>query len=166
VTATRQQGSDRSSGADQAVDRYRIEVLDEPECLELLRTSAVGRLAVVTASGPEIFPVNFIVDHGTIVFRTAEGTKLSSIASTRNVAFEVDGYDPRAGVAWSVVAKGGAREARTMQERFDAADLTLFPWQTAPKPRFVRITPHEITGRRFRVTDHVEGPPPRRAAPE
>jgi nitroimidazol reductase NimA-like FMN-containing flavoprotein (pyridoxamine 5'-phosphate oxidase superfamily) len=155
-----------SSEVDKAADRYRIDVLDEPECLGLLRTSSVGRIAVVTASGPEIFPVNFIVDHGTIVFRTAEGTKLSSIATERNVAFEVDGFDPRAGVAWSVVAKGDAQQARTMQERFDAADLTLFPWQTAPKPFFVRIRPRQITGRRFRVTDHVDVPPPRRAAPE
>ena len=149
-----------------SADRYRVDVLDEPECLELLRRSPVGRLAVTTASGPEIFPVNFVVDRGTIVFRTAEGTKLSSVTSAGMVAFEVDGYDASEGSAWSVVAKGEAREVRTMQELFDAANLTLFPWHTAPKPYFVLISPGEITGRRFRVTEHVDVPPARRAAPE
>jgi hypothetical protein len=38
-----------------------------------------------------------------------------------------------------------------MQELFDAVDLPLFPWHAAPKPRFVRIEPDELTGRRFHV---------------
>jgi nitroimidazol reductase NimA-like FMN-containing flavoprotein (pyridoxamine 5'-phosphate oxidase superfamily) len=143
-----------------------VEVLDEHDCLELLRESDVGRLAVVVAESPEIFPINFIVDHGTVVFRTAEGTKLASIATTDAVAFEADGYDAVEGIAWSVIVKGRATEVRNLHERFDAADLPLFPWQLSPKPRIIRIVPNEITGRRFLVADHPAVRSVRRASPE
>ena len=67
------------------------------------------------------------------------------------MAFEIDGLDASVGEAWSVVVKGTAVEIERMQELFDALDLPLFPWHAAPKHRFVRIVPGEITGRRFRV---------------
>jgi nitroimidazol reductase NimA-like FMN-containing flavoprotein (pyridoxamine 5'-phosphate oxidase superfamily) len=132
--------------------------LDESRCWSLLRDADVGRLAVAIMDHPDIFPVNFIVDHGTVVFRTAEGTKLAAAVLGRAVAFEADGYDPGSGEAWSVVIKGRACEIQRMQELFDAAGLPLFPWHAAPKHRFVRIEPDEITGRRFHV---VEGRVPR-----
>ncbi|WP_431843092.1 pyridoxamine 5'-phosphate oxidase family protein [Calidifontibacter indicus] len=56
----------------------------------LLRSAAVGRLAVVVDGLPDIFPVNHPVDHGTILFRTAQGTKLDA-ASGHAVAFETTG---------------------------------------------------------------------------
>src|SRR5262245_50236898 len=113
--------------------------LNPDECWQLLRSVEVGRLAVAIANRPDIFPVNFTVDHGTVVFRTAEGTKLAAAVLGVAVAFEVDGYDPAAGEAWSVVVKGHAVEIEHMHELFDALDLPLFPWHAAPKHRFVRI---------------------------
>ena len=86
-----------------------IEVLSTNQCWELLRESPVGRLAVVVDGSPDIFPVNPVVDHGTIVFRTTAGTKLAA-AKGRDVAFEVDGYDAGTAQAWSVVVKGRAYE--------------------------------------------------------
>jgi nitroimidazol reductase NimA-like FMN-containing flavoprotein (pyridoxamine 5'-phosphate oxidase superfamily) len=125
--------------------------------LELVRANEVGRLAVAIANHPDIFPINYIVDRGTVVFRTAEGTKLAAAVLGVGVAFEVDGYDPDSGEAWSVVIKGRAVEIERMQDVFDALDLPLFPWHAGPKHRFVRIEPHDITGRRFHVIDDSEG---------
>jgi nitroimidazol reductase NimA-like FMN-containing flavoprotein (pyridoxamine 5'-phosphate oxidase superfamily) len=137
-----------------------MEVLGTHTCLELLRGADVGRLAVFVADHPDIFPVNFVVDHGTVVFRTAEGTKLAAAVLGRAVAFEVDEYDAASGDAWSVVIKGGAVEIDRMQDVFDALDLPLFPWHSAPKHRFVRIEPNHISGRRFHVVDrHTRGEP-------
>jgi nitroimidazol reductase NimA-like FMN-containing flavoprotein (pyridoxamine 5'-phosphate oxidase superfamily) len=129
-------------------------ILDPHTCLELLRTSEVGRVAVSVNGRPDIFPINFVVDHGTVVFRTNEGTKLSAALVGGDVAFEVDGYDPGAGEAWSVVIKGYAVVFEDMYELFDALDLPLFPWHASKKPWFVRIEPVEITGRRFHVVGH------------
>ena len=97
-----------------------------------------ARLAVSIADLPDIFPINYVLDRGTVVFRTAEGTKLAAALFGRGVAFEIDGYDPEAGDAWSVVVKGYAFEIEQMQQYFEALDLPLFPWHAGPKHRFVR----------------------------
>lgn len=131
-----------------------ITSLDTHECLALLRTGVVGRLAVSVDDLPDIFPINYVVDRGTVVFRTSEGTKLGGALLGRGVAFEVDGYDPGVGEAWSVVVKGFAVEIEQMHQYFDALDLPLFPWHAGRKHRFVRIEPVEFSGRRFEVLGH------------
>jgi hypothetical protein len=142
--------------------------LDEHQCWELLRSQEVGRLAVAIANHPDIFPVNFVVDHATVVFRTAEGTKLAAAVLGESVAFEVDGESD--GEAWSVVLKGTAVEIEKMYELFDAVELPLYPWHAAPKHRYVRILPDMVTGRRFRVVDraaaHLGEPQRRHVGPD
>jgi hypothetical protein len=133
------------------IDHLGSTTLSTDVCLDLLRSSAVGRLAVSITNHPDIFPINHVVDHGTVVFRTAEGTKLAAAVLGRGVAFEVDGYDEATGQAWSVVVKGHAVEIEQLDELVDALDLPLFPWHAAPKHRFVRIVPVDISGRRFEV---------------
>jgi uncharacterized protein len=148
-----------------SVDRFGTEMLATNVCLELLRSTDVGRLAVSITDHPDIFPVNYVVDHGTVVFRTAEGTKLAASVLGRAVAFEIDGYDPEHGDAWSVVIKGRATEIERMQDVFDALDLPLFPWHASPKHRFVRIEPFDISGRRFHVAERPVTNDPLRGAP-
>lgn len=126
-----------------------MEELTSSQSWQLLREAAVGRLAVVLGNGPEIFPVNHIVDHGSVVFRTGEGTKLQA-AIGQAVAYEVDGLDD-AGRAWSVVVKGHAHEVRQLHHLIDVLALPLSPWQGGAKPHFVRIQAEEVTGRRFVV---------------
>ena len=144
-----------------------MEDLGVAECWSLLRREEVGRLAVSIADHPDIFPINFLVDGESIVFRTAAGTKLAASVLGRGVAFEIDGYDPIAGDAWSVVVKGYAREIEHMLEYFDADDLPLFPWHTSVKPNIVRVTPDIITGRRFHVAqrDAIDASPPEHDKP-
>jgi uncharacterized protein len=127
--------------------------LDEPTCWALLRTVAVGRLAVVVDAEPEIFPVNYLVDHGSIVFRTADGTKLTAALSQGSVAFESDGFDADTAEAWSVLLRGRAEEVRDLDDLVAASLLPLAPWHGGPKHRFVRIVPHHVSGRRFVVAD-------------
>lgn len=125
--------------------------LGSAECLELLERQEVGRLAVSISSLPDIFPINFVVDRGCVVFRTAAGTKLAASVLGRGVAFEVDGVDDTTGEAWSVIVKGHAVELQRMHERFAAAGLPLFPWHASPKHRYLKIEPVQITGRRFTI---------------
>lgn len=136
--------------------------MSEAECWAALRSNeqpdehgagGVGRLAVAIANRPDVFPVNYVVDHGSIVFRTAEGTKLAASVLGTSVAFEIDGYDVVGGEAWSVVVKGRAVEIDQVHGKFDAADLPLFPWHAGPKHRIVRIVPETTSGRHFRVVD-------------
>jgi len=134
-------------------DRLGMTVLSDDECYQLLRSVQVGRLAVAIGPHPDIFPVNHVVDGRSIVFRTLEGTKLAAAVLTPAVAFEVDGIIEASDEAWSVVVKGRAREVTGLTELLDALDLPLYPWQAAPKHRFVRIIPTEVSGRRFTAVD-------------
>lgn len=128
-------------------------ILDESQCWTMLRGATVGRLAVVVDGLPDIFPVNFVVDHGSVVFRTATGTKLEGAIQPNGVAFEVDGFDELACEAWSVVARGPAVRVSNADQLIDTISLPLHPLQPDAKPLFVRLVPTEMSGRRFHVAD-------------
>lgn len=132
-----------------------IEVLDDETCWELLASVSVGRIAVDISGQPDIFPINYVVDGGGIVFRSGPGTKLAGAVLSGHVAFEIDGYVPADRIAWSVVVKGRAHQVEHMMELFEAEDLPLFPWVAFDKPDFVRITPSLVTGRRFHIVDDI-----------
>ncbi len=70
----------------------------------------------------------------------------------QDVAFEVDGFDDHA--AWSVVIRGRASESRQITALIDSFSLPITPWQPGAKPRFVRIEPSEVNGRRFQLVKH------------
>ena len=131
------------------------------ECV--VRHGGVGRIAVSIMNHPDIFPVNYTIGNSSpdqdnepsVIFRTAEGTKLAAAVLGVAVAFEIDGYDPEEGEAWSVVVKGEASEIDQTLGKFDPDSVPLFPWNAAPKHRLVRITATEITGRRFSVVPSV-----------
>lgn len=125
--------------------------LSVSECWALMRSVPVGRLAVNVDGQPDLFPVNHLVDQGTVVIRTGPGTKLDA-ADRQLVAFEVDGYDVERAQAWSVVVKGVARSVGGLHDMIDALELPVFPWQDGRKPCFVRIEPNSITGRRVQVS--------------
>jgi uncharacterized protein len=137
--------------------RTGIELLDDATCWDLLAAAPVGRLAVSIAGHPDIFPVNHVVDERTVVFRTAEGTKLAAAVLGRSVAFEADGWSPSTGDVWSVVVKGEATEIEQLQALLAADDLPLYPWSASIKHRVVRIVPTEISGRRFHAVDDAQG---------
>ncbi|WP_139003357.1 pyridoxamine 5'-phosphate oxidase family protein [Arthrobacter crystallopoietes] len=129
-----------------------IENLSANQCWERFRSTDLGRLAVIAAGHPEIFPINYVVDHGCLVFRTAPGTKLDAALAGGSVAMETDGYNPSTKVAWSVVAKGPVERLVSIDDVISSAMLPLFPWQGGEKDNFIRVIPVEISGRRFRIT--------------
>lgn len=137
--------------------------LSEDECWSLLERHTVARLAVDLGGQPDIFPINYLVDDRTVVFRSGAGTKLAGAVLSRHVAIEIDGLDDDQSV-WSVVVKGVAHEIEGMQERWAADDLPLYPWIASDKPNFVRIEPRLTTGRRFHVADGAREATPDRSA--
>ncbi len=114
----------------------------------MLRRVPVGRLALCVQGEPEIFPINFVIDHGTIVFRTSEGTKARS-AEKAAVAFEADGMSVPGAEVWSVVIKGHASTINRTPELMETVHLPLHPWEAGRKDRFMRLVPGTISGRAF-----------------
>jgi nitroimidazol reductase NimA-like FMN-containing flavoprotein (pyridoxamine 5'-phosphate oxidase superfamily) len=127
--------------------------LTETESWQLLGSVALGRLVTTVNGWTEIFPVNFVVQNNTVLFRTAEGTKLLTAALNEYVLFEADDHNVAEG--WSVIVRGKARLLATSNELAEARRAGLYPWIATQKERFVRITPQSMTGRRF-----VFGPEP------
>ena len=132
-------------------------MLGEDESWDLLSSVALGRYVTSIEGRPEIFPVNFVVQNRTVLFRTAEGTKLFGTVVNTQVLFEADDHNVAGG--WSVIVRGTAHVLATSAEIERAERAGLYPWTATEKLRFVRITPTAITGRRF-----VFGPEPDRGA--
>lgn len=121
------------------------------ECWSAMRTVSLGRLGFSVDAEQELFPLNFVIDQGTVVFRTSSASRIGLCLDGRGVAFEADGFID--GVAWSVVVKGHAKEIKGLYDSIAAAELPVHPLQPGHKPRLVRITPDAVTGRRFPMLD-------------
>lgn len=130
------------------LDRNGLEVLSRDECLRLLGTAALGRVAVTNAALPTILPVGFHYDGTQILIRTGRGTKLG--AATRNavVAFEVDDVSPSTLTGWSVVVTGVARELTEPDERVTALLTPRSQWVRGDDHRVVAISTDIVSGRR------------------
>ncbi|WP_115787173.1 pyridoxamine 5'-phosphate oxidase family protein [Arthrobacter silvisoli] len=131
------------------------------DCWKYLGTASVGRIALVSSGDPEIFPVNYVPDYGTLIFRTGPGTKLDAVQSGKPIAFEADGLNRYGTIAWSVVVKGTAELVDDVAELQEAAGTSLSPWEAGPKDNVVRIIPTGLSGRRFVISDPVQWWPPR-----
>ncbi|SON62757.1 hypothetical protein MSIMFI_04286 [Mycobacterium simulans] len=125
-----------------------VAVLSEDESWQRLSGVTLGRLVTTFAGEPEIFPVNFVVQDRTVLFRTAEGTKLFSAVASKTVVFEADDHNVAEG--WSVIVRGRAHILKTDAEIQKAERAQLMPWTATLKNHYVRVTPSEITGRHFK----------------
>jgi nitroimidazol reductase NimA-like FMN-containing flavoprotein (pyridoxamine 5'-phosphate oxidase superfamily) len=128
----------------------RIQSLSSEECLQLLSTGSVGRIAVTRDALPVILPVNYAVDGGSILIRTTDGAILRAArAGGAVVAFEVDNLDERTMTGWSVLVTGTLREVTAVSAVLRAEQLPLVPWAGGERRHFVRITPGLLSGRRI-----------------
>lgn len=123
-----------------------VSVMSDEECWEFLRTQEFGRLAFHLAEQVHITPINYAVDGETLLFRTAEGSKLLAVVMNPDIAFEIDDYSED--TAWSVIIRGTARQLDELEEH-RAENVPLRPWVPTIKYNVVEITPTEISGRRF-----------------
>jgi uncharacterized protein len=129
---------------DEGVTRLSVE-----QCWEMLRANEFGRLAFRLVDEVHITPINYAVDHEALLFRTAEGNKLLSVAMGSEVAFEIDEYDEDS--ARSVVVRGKPRLLGE-DEAHRAETTSLRPWVSAFKYNVVEIVPEAVTGRAFELS--------------
>jgi len=118
------------------------------ECWEMLRAQEFGRAAFHLGSEVHLTPINYAAEHDTLLFRTAEGSKLLAVEMNPDVAFEIDEFDEHH--ARSVIVRGIARHLGEDEEH-RAENVALRPWVPTLKYDVVEIRPTEITGRRFEL---------------
>ena len=126
-----------------------IEELTRSECFGLLAGGNLGRVAVVDDYGPVVFPVNFVLDRHTVVFRTEPGTKLHAAARCSMVCFEADGTDAAGRAGWSVIVRGEITEVTDPAELARLRTLPLRVQAPGARDHYVRILPAVLTGRRI-----------------
>jgi nitroimidazol reductase NimA-like FMN-containing flavoprotein (pyridoxamine 5'-phosphate oxidase superfamily) len=141
-------GGDVPPGHGVAVSR-RLERLTLAECRRLIAPGGIGRVALVTASGPLVFPVNYVFAADTIVVRTGAGSAIAAHSSDC-LAFEVDRIDDALAQGWSVLVRGRAHPVMQPGEhRHLVASTGLLPWPQGEHELFIRIVPDHITGLRI-----------------
>jgi uncharacterized protein len=133
-----------------AVDHAGLEILPFTDCLRLLDSVPVGRVGFLADGEIVILPVNHLMDGPDVIFRTASGSKLSSVGSKNPIGFEADEYDARTRSGWSVVISGFTEvvESDAETERFERLGLESWGGAAARDPHWIRIRPTSITGRR------------------
>ena len=128
------------------VDRNGLEILDRAECLRLLRTVPLGRIAITIGARPTVLPINYRVEGERILFRTGVGTKLDAATHGAVVAFEADDFDPMYHSGWSVVVQGVARDV----SEADAKAMSATPrWAPGQSERLVEVSLDHVSGRRL-----------------
>jgi len=130
-------------------DRTTLDELDREECLRLLASMPVGRIAAGRpGQAPLVVPVNYGLIGDVIIFRSDDGDKLRSL-QRGPVTFEVDAIDAFHRIGWSVLVHGVVAEATPKQvER-----VCVQPWAPSPKSLWIQLLPAAITGRRLRLLD-------------
>jgi nitroimidazol reductase NimA-like FMN-containing flavoprotein (pyridoxamine 5'-phosphate oxidase superfamily) len=130
-----------------------IEELSEDQCLNLISGGGIGRIAYTSRFGPAVLPVNYALQDGAVVFRTAahgpldEDLQTGITGADYKVAFEIDSIDLGSQRGWSVLIQGPAHHvAGTEEEGVRRAGVES--WAPGDRELFVRIVPSRITGRR------------------
>jgi hypothetical protein len=131
------------------LDRNGLEVLSRDECVELLESHHLGRLAVSSGALPTILPVNYWCDGWAVYVRTSPGSKLDAALRNAVVAFEIDEFDLLGHSGWSVVVTGIAHEAADA-ELEHIAHAPLARWAPGPDGHVVAISLEMVSGRRLR----------------
>ena len=126
-----------------------MESLSAAECLRLLATDSVGRVALSIGALPAILPVNYTLLDGDVVFRTGAGGKYEAAVRETVVAFEVDSLDRANGTGWSVLVTGVA--SLLTDPRLVSRALELLPeaWAPGDRAELVRIPTSLLSGRRI-----------------
>jgi hypothetical protein len=90
------------------LDRSGLRVLTTAECLQLLETVSLGRVALSHRALPMILPVHFAMLDDRIVVHAMAGTTLDRTTDDAVVAFEAEGPPGATDPVWSVVVHGFA----------------------------------------------------------
>ncbi len=127
-----------------------ISELTTGECLDLLRTTTVGRIGTVTPSGLVILPVSYVLVKEAIVFRTLPYGVIAEHAHDVDVAFEVDHLDEEQRTGWSVLATGPSRRIEDPQQVAEIrSGSDPVPWADEQRNLYFRIGWTGLTGRRI-----------------
>ncbi|MEO8695569.1 MAG: pyridoxamine 5'-phosphate oxidase family protein [Acidimicrobiales bacterium] len=130
-----------------------LEELERNVCVDLLRSTAVGRIAFILEDYPVVFPVNYRLvgagDGMRLLLQTRPGNTIDT--AHQRVGFQVDGIDDAEGSGWSVLVRGKMQHLRDPAQMEFLESLDPTPSVPADRDAWIAIEPVVITGRRLRA---------------
>jgi nitroimidazol reductase NimA-like FMN-containing flavoprotein (pyridoxamine 5'-phosphate oxidase superfamily) len=130
----------------------RLKRLTRQDCLALLASKSIGRVACCTPAGPVILPVNYAIHQGTALIRTSSSGTLAERLRDSAAALEVDDLDETTRSGWSVLLRGHASFVEYQDLPRRSVDRPQ-PWARGARMLHIRIVPTEISGRRLEPSD-------------
>jgi hypothetical protein len=129
-------------------DRNGMKILSPSECLQLLASCSVGRVAFSRDALPTIVPVNYcLLDHD-IVFAIETNRNMLRVMHDNVVAFEVDSIDSTTHLGWSIEVVGIARQITEGDSTWcRAGQLHLHPWVGHRPNHLIGLATDHVTGR-------------------
>lgn len=124
-----------------------LRVIPVEECLTLLRTHRVGRLAWSVAAGPQLIAVSYQLHRGALVLRSRVGGVLSGLGDGRRVAFEIDDLDEPGRTGWTVRAAGRAQVVTDPVALILLSQGDHDPWGAGGCPLYLRVSIDAVSGR-------------------
>ncbi len=127
-----------------------LEVIPLSECVRLVETNEVARVAFLHEGSIQLYPVNYAWDGEGMVFRTETGSPLADAVGSQMVV-ETDGTDQRGRSGWSIIARGTGElvdPTHTPELAARLKRLALYPWTGGDKELWMRLIPAPLTGRR------------------
>ena len=127
-----------------------LEIIPLTECVRLVESKEIARVAFSAAGSVQLFPINYVWDGEGIAFRCEPESPIADVVGLE-VVIEIDGSDARKRSGWSVIARGypvQVKPGETPELAKRLKRLALFPWSAGDKEVWLRLIPAPLTGRR------------------
>ncbi|KAA1417811.1 pyridoxamine 5'-phosphate oxidase family protein [Nocardioides humilatus] len=124
----------------------KLRDIPHPECIHLLQSQQVGRIAFEDDSGPDVLPINYAMDGEDILISTSAYGVVARAATNSRVAFEVDSLDDYTESGWSVVVRGRATHESPL---IPPSGEHPHPWADGTRSYHLRIVADVVRGRRL-----------------
>src|SRR5215204_3481873 len=104
-------------------------ILSRDDCMRLLDSGGLGRIAVPGVAAPTMRPINFAVQDGRIVMRTADSALWAAAESQVAASFEFDEIRNEDHRAWNVIVTG---RLETLTDSVEVGGRGVKVWAPTP----------------------------------
>ncbi|TWH73120.1 pyridoxamine 5'-phosphate oxidase family protein [Modestobacter roseus] len=132
------------------------EALRAPECLRLLGTRDVGRIAFTAGALPVLQPVSYLLSGQELLVPVDARSELADAARAAVLALQVDDVDADGRTGWDVTVLGPSRLVHDPDQVARLDRWGVRPWFPATRHCYVMLRAATLSGRRLRT-----GPAPR-----
>jgi hypothetical protein len=136
-------------------DDRHLEVLGEAECLNLLGSVTIGRVAFTEGALPAIQPVSFRLDGGDILIPSRFGSKVAAASRGAVLAFEVDDVQLATRTGWNVTVVGLSRLISDPADVRDLDRVAAPHWLHAEDRCYISIAAQIVRGQRVSPREPV-----------